>query len=143
MPRLVADPSPEARIAAGKQRVLDRIIRNDDGCWEWRGSSNTYGYGGLNVRLGGRGAPKVMLLAHRVSYEHHVGPIPEGTEIDHLCRNPACSRPDHLEAVTHRENIKRAIFKDDTVPCPQGHTGNFTRTPGNGRQCNDCRPRWR
>ena len=108
MPRLVQDPSPEGRIAAGRERVLSGIIQNEGGCWGWRGGTVANGYGALNVRLGGRDAPKVMLLAHRVSYEHHVGPIPEGTEIDHLCRNRSCTRPDHLEAVSHRLNILRA-----------------------------------
>ena len=48
-----------------------------------------------------------MVLAHRVYYERHVGPVPEGLELDHLCRNPGCVNPEHLEPVTHAENIRR------------------------------------
>lgn len=46
-------------------------------------------------------------LTHRVMYEQEVGPIPEGLVIDHLCRQPACINPAHLEPVTHAENIRR------------------------------------
>jgi hypothetical protein len=52
--------------------------------------------------VGGRFA-----LAHRVAYEQHNGPIPDGMEVGHLCGNPACVRPDHLEAVSHAENVRR------------------------------------
>jgi HNH endonuclease len=138
MPRFVTDPSVEGRLAAGRERVLAKIIQNETGCWDYAGGKVAGGYGVLNVRLGGRDAPKVMLYAHRVSYEYFVGPIPEGTEIDHLCRNVSCSRPGHLEAVSHQENINRGRGKDDTVPCKNGHVGDFYRTPSQGRKCRPC-----
>lgn len=47
-------------------------------------------------------------MAHRVYWERENGPVPSGLELDHLCRNPTCVRPDHLEAVTHAENIRRS-----------------------------------
>ena len=77
-------------------------LPNADGCMEWMGH-RTNGYGsfwleGKNVRV------------HRVSYELCVGPIPEGLQIDHKCRNRACVRPDHLEPVTSRENIRRGVI---------------------------------
>jgi hypothetical protein len=139
MPRFVADPSPEARIAAGKERILATAIRHEEGCWDHSGGSVAGGYGALNVRLGGRDAPKVTLYLHRVSYERYVGPIPDGYEIDHLCRNIRCSRPDHLEAVTHAENMRRA-GKGDDVPCPNGHVGDFhhSTASGQGRKCRQC-----
>ena len=83
-------------------RVLDKIIF-DDGCWEWAASHNSQGYG--KIREGGAGSK--VRDAHRVVYELLVGPIPPGLVIDHLCRNPGCVRPDHLEAVTQSVNVKR------------------------------------
>jgi len=68
------------------------------GCWLWVGSNN----GRYPV------FPKGGRYAHRWSYEHHVGPIPEGYEIDHLCRVTLCVNPTHLEAVTPQENKRRA-----------------------------------
>ncbi|WP_369010576.1 HNH endonuclease signature motif containing protein, partial [Bacillus cereus] len=48
------------------------------------------------------------MRAHRYVYENLSGPIPEGMELDHLCRNPPCVNPDHLDPVTHEENMRRA-----------------------------------
>ena len=70
------------------------------GCWEWVGRTGKDGYGSV-------GAARNSRLAHRVSYEWWMGDIPDGLEIDHLCRNRACVRPDHLEPVTHMENVRR------------------------------------
>ncbi len=70
-----------------------------DACWLWTASTDWYGYGWFWV-----GAPR---RAHRVCYEWLVGPIPAGLELDHLCRVPACVRPEHLEPVTHAENVRR------------------------------------
>lgn len=71
-------------------------------CWIWQRSCDVNGYG----RLGGRGRDP---MAHRYFYTQAKGPIPDGLALDHLCRVPRCVNPDHLEAVTHRENIQRGI----------------------------------
>ncbi|WP_338185886.1 HNH endonuclease signature motif containing protein [Jatrophihabitans sp.] len=73
-------------------------------CWTWTGVRHrTRGYGRFYV--GGRGGRYVQ--AHRWSYEHFVGPIPDGLEIDHLCAVTSCVNPAHLEAVTPDENKRR------------------------------------
>lgn len=82
--------------------VLDRYEVNvDTGCWEWLGYiGKTDGYGRCNV--GGR-----TTVAHRLFYEHHVGPVSPKHHVDHLCRVRHCVNPAHLEAVTHAENNRR------------------------------------
>lgn len=90
-----------------------RFIRRGPGlfdCWEWIGTRYGNGYGQAAIGDGGR-----INQAHRVVYEALVGPIPEGLELDHLCRNPSCVNPDHLEPVTHAENMRRM---GDAHPSP-------------------------
>lgn len=68
------------------------------GCWEWKSRTGRYGL----VRVNG-----VMTSAHRATYIKLRGKIPDGLELDHLCRNPLCVNPDHLEPVTAKENTRR------------------------------------
>ena len=87
----------------------------NSGCWLWIGNLESKGYG--KFYIGGR--PK---KAHRISYELAKGPIPAGLEPDHKCRVRCCVNPDHLEAVTHRENMKRGVFPQSSrTHCPSGH----------------------
>lgn len=71
-------------------------------CWLWTGGRTSEGYGAIMEDARRK-------MAHRVAYELAHGPIPDGLEPDHLCRVRHCVRPDHLEAVTRRENILRGI----------------------------------
>jgi hypothetical protein len=71
-------------------------------CWIWQGGRDRRGYGRLTTP--DRRSPQ---LAHRFFYEQRYGSIPAGLEPDHLCRVSACCRPEHLELVTHRENVRR------------------------------------
>jgi hypothetical protein len=68
---------------------LIRSLRIGNGCWEWAGPLDKNGYGVIN-----QGQRRIF--AHRVVYEINFGPIPQGLEPDHLCRNRRCVRPDHL-----------------------------------------------
>jgi hypothetical protein len=121
------------------RRVFGGAVVFGDGCWLWRGWRNSEGYG--RVRVPGQSG---VALAHRVSYETLVGPIPEGKQLDHLCRNTACIRPSHLEPVTSRENTMRgrnqvAVLARQTH-CKRGHAlkGGNLRLTRTGRSCRRC-----
>jgi hypothetical protein len=75
------------------------VVDHRTGCWRWQ-RATTKGYGML--RVDGR-----LRYAHVVYWEHEHGAVPEGTELDHTCRNPACVNPAHLEPVSHRVNVQR------------------------------------
>jgi hypothetical protein len=77
------------------------VVDPTTNCWNWVGQLNADRYGVFQRRR------RVQQPAHRWSYEHFVGPIPEGLTIDHLCHNTACVNPAHMEAVTNSENVRR------------------------------------
>ncbi len=116
-----------------------------DDCWLWTGSDcghedepdRNHGQFWLHHK---------RYMAHRVSYERFVGPIPEGYEIDHLCRVPKCVNPDHLEAVTPRENKLRGTSvmarNARKTHCKHGHpfspANTRVRKSGRARTCLTC-----
>lgn len=81
------------------QVVEDKYFVAPDGCWLWLGSIDRDGYGNAKTRYG--------RAAHRLTYQAYVGDIPEGMQLDHLCRQRSCVNPYHLEPVTQQENILR------------------------------------
>lgn len=112
-------------------------VNKTDTCWLWTARINKYGYGQFKA---GR-----HWAAHRWSYTHVVGPIPDGLELDHLCRVRHCVRPDHLEPVTQRENIRRRQPWNPNAAkthCKFGHeytAENTYREPSNNsRKCRTC-----
>jgi hypothetical protein len=107
------------------------------GCAEWVGCRSTRGYGRVNHE------GKVR-QAHRVVYELFRGPIPEGLELDHVCRNRACVNPAHLEPVSHTENVRRGnggVNNRVKTHCLRGHefAGPNLRFSYGKRQCMTCR----
>jgi hypothetical protein len=109
------------------------------GCWIWTGGRKSQmKYGAFAVKHGH------VVSAHKWAYEFFREPIPAGMELDHLCRNPRCVHPWHLEAVTHAENLRRGRnhFREKTH-CPQGHPyagDNLYIRPSDGaRLCRACR----
>lgn len=128
--RGTTDPGVNA-FGPPSERVW-RYVDRTDTCWLWTGALNQAGYGRFFTGDDGK------RLAHRFMYELLVGPIPEGLTLDHLCRTPACVRPDHLEPVTRSENARRAGA--NKTHCRRGHLfveANTSWYRGK-RQCKTC-----
>lgn len=134
-------PDLTARLLA-RLDVLPRLVaalqEEDDGCWNWRGHLTPAGYG--YMQQNGKKIP-----VHRLAYETFRGPIPDGLDLDHLCRNTRCIRPDHLEPVTRAENFKRGRdywrgLNVDKDQCPRGHwyTPENTYVFRGSRRCRVC-----
>lgn len=122
------------------ERVLSRFrITLATGCWEWEGTRWQSGYG--QIQEAGR-----KKRAHRVVYEALVQTIPEGLQLDHLCRVRHCVNPEHLELVTCRENILRGTGSSAAyarrAACAHGHLftpENTYHHPSGKRVCRRCR----
>lgn len=133
----------ERTVVSGpvETRILSRI-KEENGCWVWQGHISSDGYGRVywNER---------QWLAHRAAYTLWAGPVAEGLELDHLCRNRQCVNPEHLEPVTHSENMMRSPIMGraqlEKTHCPKGHPyseENTMRRDGK-RYCRTCeRARW-
>jgi hypothetical protein len=137
-----------AKPVKHRPTVLERFIANisiqdtPTACWIWTGSKTPLGYGKLSVN-------RRNTYAHRLAWEYLRGPIPDGLVIDHLCRNPSCVNPAHLEPVTQQVNTQRKVMpvKPDAPPkthCIHGHNlsgSNLYIAPSGVQSCRECRSR--
>lgn len=120
-------------IAPAEERFWQKVTKTDS-CWLWTGAKGPNGYGYFGS---GNGQSK---LAHRFSWESIRAPIPEGAELDHLCRVRACVNPSHLEPVTHTENVRRGLAGSMVTHCKRGHEHNEENTVlhHGWRECRIC-----
>lgn len=120
------------------RRFWAMVIRGS-GCWIWIGARSREGYGFFSP------THAKQVRAHRYAYELERGPIPDGKQLDHLCRTPSCVRPDHLEIVTSRENTLRGgsptAQNAKKTHCKNGHllAGSNLVVRSLGRGCQTCR----
>lgn len=138
------DPTGKSTETPLAERLWSGAVADGTGCWPWQRSRDPSGYG--RIQVGGRSTNGGRLLgAHRIAYKLVKGPIPEGLQIDHLCRNRRCINPDHLEAVTMRENTLRgfgvAACHARQTHCKRGHPfdeANTDRGEAGRRRCRIC-----
>jgi len=135
---------------------VERFMRSvspepNTGCWLWTGNTIPAGYGQFRVGSMANGSRRYV-MSHRFCYEAFVGAIENGLCLDHLCRQPLCVNPQHLEPVTRGENVRRgrvgdrttnpgALFALAKTHCKNGHefTPANTATHALGyRVCRQC-----
>lgn len=119
------------------------VVDESTGCWNWVGKLRADGYGIICSSKVGSRRPR-ELRAHRVSFERHIGSIPEGLDLDHLCRNRRCVNPEHLEPVTRKENLRRGASEHSGGKTHCKHDHEFTPTntyvtSAGYRNCRTCR----
>lgn len=117
--------------------ALGQCVETETDCWQFTGYCPPHGYGQVGQNL----------AVHRIVWEHFRGPIPDGLQLDHLCRNRPCCNPDHLEPVTSRVNVLRGVGFGATnaakTHCDHGHEltpdNVYARPDRFGRLCRICR----
>jgi len=119
------------------ERFMQKVWRVGD-CLIWTGAKTPWGYGRF------RDATGKTVQPHLFFWRHINGPVPLGLELDHLCRNPSCCWPDHLEPVTHLENVRRGSawqINATKTHCPHGHEYDSVNTiigKSGSRFCRKC-----
>ncbi len=139
--KMAYEPPPSRSTS---ERFWSKVDKADlDGCWRWTASIDRRGYGRFTYEGKWR-------FAHRVGYLLTIGTVPEGLELDHLCRVPSCVNPSHLEPVSHQENMRRSPISPTTANrckthCIRGHAFTEANTGANAagnRFCRTCKREW-
>lgn len=121
-------------------RLMSKVeFDPNSGCWLWSAALQDGGYGTISKRRDG-GDGHTTALAHRVSYKHFVGPIPDNLGLDHKCRTRCCINPAHLEPTTQLENIRRSpLHGAAKTNCKRGHElPERDSVPDGRRRCRIC-----
>jgi len=119
-------------------RFHNKVKLNDNGCHIWTGYTDDDGYGKFGIK-------NKIISSHRFSYNLYKGQIPNNMEIHHICNNTSCVNPNHLEVVTHKENLilgnSPSSINRDKTHCPKGHkyTKENTYFSNKRRYCRKCR----
>lgn len=134
---LGAGPRPKSwKGLSLEQRFAFQVAVLPGGYWLWIGAKSKNGYGVI-ARSGHK-----LVGAHRISHEFFKGPISDGFEVDHLCRNRACVNPEHLEAVSHSVNVIRGASPSALIRqsgfCAKGHPYTLENRDSNRRRCRVC-----
>jgi len=113
---------PQEKRRTLAEKFWSRVSKSE-GCWTFRGPHQN-GYGRFGTTFGSR-SQQFEIRPHRLSYELTIGPIPQGLDLDHLCRNRGCVNPAHLEPVTRRTNLMRgnsiSALESRQTHCKRGH----------------------
>ena len=121
---MLSSSSKKATVSGPKPRPIEdrffeKIQEEDRGyntpCWIWLAYTDYQGYGqfmAVTAAKNPKGNWNVIMAAHRWAYEHWVGPVPDGLELDHLCKVTSCANPYHVEPTTRRENHMRGKAAD-------------------------------
>ncbi|KKN16463.1 hypothetical protein LCGC14_0975720 [marine sediment metagenome] len=125
------------RLKTPQARFWAKVDKSGD-CWRWCGYRSKQGYGRLTVA-------QKNIYAHRFAYQLLVGPIPKGLQVDHLCLNPSCVNPGHMELVSSGRNTLRGFSPPANnarkTHCSLGHPysgSNLLNWKGHGRGCRKC-----
>lgn len=136
------------RVTDAVAHIRARTITTDTDCWIWLQCRNRAGYGEVNLS----NYSHVSKLVHVIMYTETFGPVPDGMELDHLCRTRECCNPAHLEPVTHLTNIERGEWRQrcaeywaNRTHCESGHEYTAANTyirPDGRRRCRTCNREW-